>query len=219
MVENVEIEQLWSRSASIHWSRPQNDGNSKILRYIIQYWKEKITSPNAYRLHEQFTDSSLETFQVTNKLSPGTAYVIRIIAENELGRGEASKSVKFETKEEEPSAVPVDINVESKGTTTLKIKWKAPLKNHWNGQLKGYYIGYKEMREDDSSSLSCNRDEQQYNWKDVPFTGQMSDNYLQEYYLTSLSKAGVYCIMIRAYNEQGNGPLSQPILASTSNHG
>lgn len=218
-VEDVKIEKLWSRSASIRWSPPKHDGNSVISRYIIQYWKENTTSINAYRLYEDYISSSFQSYQITDKLSPGTSYVIRIIAENILGRGDPSKTVHFETKEEEPSAAPVDINIESKGTTALKIKWKAPLKNHWNGKLKGYYIGYKEIKEDNLTSLGCNRDEKLYSWKDVSFIGQMKNNYYQEYLLKDLSKAGEYCLVIRAYNEQGNGPLSQPIIASTSNHG
>lgn len=218
------MDQVWTRSVSIRWSPPVSNGNSPIARYIIQYWRDNKTSPTVHRLHEEMTpasaSSSASSYQITDKLLPGTSYALRIIAENGLGRGVPSKTIELTTKEEEPDASPVDIHVESRGTSSLRVSWKAPPRNHWNGKLKGYLIGYREVNEDDSTSgTAAAADRSMFTLKDVRFLGQPYDNYQQEFNLNDLKRAASYAIVIKAYNEAGHGPFSQPIIASTSNNG
>ncbi|RWS07157.1 cell adhesion molecule-like protein 7 [Dinothrombium tinctorium] len=215
----VIVDQVWSRSVSIRWSPPTNNGNSAILHYIIQYWRDNKTSNTAHRLYEEVTPSLLTSKVLKDKLIPGTSYALRIVASNEFGRGAPSDVVTFMTQEEEPEAPPIDIAVESKGTTALRVKWKAPPKNHWNGQLKGYNIGYRLITaSDEMSSDGLNIAENEYSYKDVPFIGVYNDNYQQEFILTGLQKASTYSIVVRAHNAAGNGPLSQPTITTTSNN-
>lgn len=42
-----------------------------------------------------------------------------------------------------PSGPPTDIRVEPVDQKTLKVFWKPPEKNEWNGEIQGYYVGYK----------------------------------------------------------------------------
>ncbi|CAG2180489.1 unnamed protein product, partial [Oppiella nova] len=70
-----------------------------------------------------------------------------VVGDNEVGRGEAADTVTFVTGEEEPSAPPNDVSVESKGPTTIRVTWRAPPAEHWNGAIKGFYIGYRKARE------------------------------------------------------------------------
>lgn len=80
--------------------------------YVIQYWRETNSGQNK-RLHEVNVSASLSAYLLRD-LQPGTAYELSILAENEVGRGASSQVVRFTTGEEEPSASPVDVLVESR---------------------------------------------------------------------------------------------------------
>ncbi|XP_076318854.1 cell adhesion molecule Dscam1-like isoform X5 [Tachypleus tridentatus] len=192
---DVRVDQAWSRSISVTWTVPYS-GNSPVNKYLIQYWRNQGAP---HRL-EEVTVSSAQTSTILRKLQPGTSYVVRVIAENNVGKGTPSENRRFLTKEEEPSAPPTDVQVEARGAGTFHIKWKAPPKDHWNGQLKGYYVGYKEKDSTDS-----------YSYKLVPF----SEGLAEEYLLRHLLKNTDYGIVVRAFNDAGTGPESQEILKRT----
>lgn len=42
-----------------------------------------------------------------------------------------------------PSGPPRDLKVEAADKTSLKVTWKPPLKEHWNGDIQGYQVGYR----------------------------------------------------------------------------
>ncbi|XP_022246172.1 Down syndrome cell adhesion molecule homolog isoform X3 [Limulus polyphemus] len=192
---DVRVDQAWSRSISVTWTVPYS-GNSPVNKYLIQYWRNQGAP---HRL-EEVTVSSAQTSTILRELQPGTSYVVRVIAENNVGKGTPSENRRFLTKEEEPSAPPTDVQVEARGAGTFHIKWKAPSKDHWNGQLKGYYVGYKEKASTDS-----------YSYKLVPF----SEGLAEEYLLRHLLKNTEYGIVVRAFNDAGTGPESQEILKRT----
>ncbi|XP_022236150.1 Down syndrome cell adhesion molecule homolog isoform X3 [Limulus polyphemus] len=188
---DVRVDQTWSRSVRITWMMPYS-GNSPVNKYIIQYWQNQGTP---HRLEEE-TVSSAQTSTILYKLQPGTSYVVRVMAENDVGKGTPSENRHFLTSEEEPSASPTDVSVEARGAGTLHIKWKAPPKDQWNGQLKGYYVGYKETSSTDS-----------YTYKHVTFSEGLSEEYL----LQHLRKNTAYGIVVVAFNSAGRGPESQEI--------
>ncbi|XP_076371571.1 cell adhesion molecule Dscam1-like isoform X15 [Tachypleus tridentatus] len=192
---DVRIAQAWTRSVSVTWTVPYS-GNSPVNKYIIQYWRNQGAP---HRLEEE-TISSAQTSTILHKLQPGTSYVVRVMAENDVGKGTPSENRRFVTKEEEPSAPPTDVWVEPRGAGTLHIKWKAPPKDHWNGQLKGYYVGYKEK----ASTKS-------YSYKHVPFSKGLSEEYL----LQHLRKNTEYGVVVMAFNDAGRGPESQEIVKTT----
>lgn len=187
--QDVRLKDVWSRSASVSWS-PSYSGNSPISKYIIQYWRDHGT---AHRLQELEVIGSV-TWVMVRDLLPGTAYVLNLVAENVIGRGEPSRTVVFHTGEEEPEAAPVDIIVEMKGPSTVYISWKAPPREHWNGHLQGYYIGYRPR--DSESPFSYRRVE-------------ASANASHEYLLGGLQRGTEYGLVLRAYNSAGSGPASQ----------
>lgn len=51
-----------------------------------------------HRLEEE-TVSASQTFTMLKDLQPGTSYVVRVLAENDVGRGNPSESQQFLTKE------------------------------------------------------------------------------------------------------------------------
>lgn len=76
-------------------------------------------------------------------LKPATTYHIRIVAENVIGSSEPSEVVTIITAEEAPSGPPMAVRVEANDQNSLKVFWKAPTRSEWNGDLVGYYVGYK----------------------------------------------------------------------------
>ncbi|KAH7936600.1 hypothetical protein HPB49_001635 [Dermacentor silvarum] len=158
------------------------------LRYV------KTFNGTAHRLHELEVIGSM-TYTMVRDLLPGTAYVLNLVAENAIGRGEPSRTVVFHTGEEEPEAAPVDILVEMKGPSTVYISWKAPPREHWNGHLLGYYIGYRPR--DTESPFSYRRVEASPN------------NASHEYLLGGLQRGTEYLLVLKAYNSAGSGPASQ----------
>lgn len=42
-----------------------------------------------------------------------------------------------------PSGAPRDLKVEAVDQTSLRVKWKPPLREEWNGDIQGYQVGYR----------------------------------------------------------------------------
>lgn len=206
-VRELHINSMWSRDVLITWLSPEAIGNSALVQYVVQYWKEvtktdsgsPAASSGGHRLHE-LEVSPTETQATIKKLTPGTAYVIRVIAVNAFGRGPPSASVRVITQEEAPDGAPIDISAEPLGTSTLRVRWKAPPKGHWNGQLRGYYLGYRLLNaataetDENSASVpeSANEIRVPYAYKEVQFNGVQTDGYQEEFVLTGLNRASMY---------------------------
>ncbi|XP_075586172.1 cell adhesion molecule Dscam1-like isoform X1 [Dermatophagoides farinae] len=200
---NVKINEVWSRSASVSWRHPQN-GNSPVIRYLIHYWRRQ-SAP--HRLHEVNVSSSQTSYLIKN-LNPGLSYELSVIAENEVGRSQPSETVPFFTGEEEPSAPPNDINVEPKGPTTIRITWRAPPKEFWNGLIKGYYVGFRKA-DDTNTAYTLKSIDSKYT------EANQIESEVYEYFLRDLSRGTEYEIVIKAYNMAGSGPQSHVLLART----
>ncbi len=115
----------------------------------------------------------------------------------------------FVTGEEEPSAPPNDITVESRGPTTIRVTWRAPPTEHWNGVIKGYYVGYRKSRETSHPfTLKLVESKPTQNPKIIE-----TETY--EYFLRDLMKGTEYAIVVKAYNSAGSGPQSHEMLAHT----
>lgn len=42
-----------------------------------------------------------------------------------------------------PSGPPRDLKVEAVDQNSLRVTWKPPLKEEWNGDIQGYQVGYR----------------------------------------------------------------------------
>lgn len=200
MVRDIKLNQIWTNEASINWLSPDTIGNSPITQYIVQYWKEirlqnSTIISSGYRLHELEILPTVTTCLIKN-LTPGTSYAVRVIAVNQFGRGPSSDLLRFQTEEETPSASPIDIVAETQGTNSLRIHWKAPPKSHWNGKLKGYYLGYRLISNngdnEDQQLNDITSDKRAYVYKQIPYKGLPEENYQQEFILTGLNKDSLY---------------------------
>ncbi|UYV62108.1 hypothetical protein LAZ67_1007809 [Cordylochernes scorpioides] len=193
---DVKVDKSWSRSVDLRWNKPYS-GNSNILKFIVQYWRDSV-APHKLEEVEVLPPQSTT---ILHHLHPGTSYMVRVLAENEVGRGNPSDSQQFFTKEAEPNAPPTDVWVEARGAGSLLVKFKAPPRDQWNGQLKAYHIGYKIHGSDEP-----------YSYKTVEFSKDLEE----EHKLTKLQKSTDYSIIVKASNSAGMGPESQEIIRKTS---
>lgn len=135
-------------------------------------------------------------------LDPGSVYEVSVTATNDIGRGPGSNVLKFKTGEEEPSAPPTDVSGEGVGPTSIRVSFKPPPEDKCNGQIIGFYVGYKQVSDFNKP----------YTYRTIPF-GKFNQSY--EYFLTQLKKGTDYAIRIKAYNSAGSGSDSSEIIAKT----
>jgi len=181
---DVKISDAWSQSASVGWTAPYA-GNSPITKYTVQYWRVSTS----HRLEEMEVPGTQTSVLLTD-LKPGISYQVSIVADNAVGSSQPSSPVTFTTGDEAPSSAPTDFHVEPKGPHTIRVSWKPPPRDEWNGQLIGYYIGYKPSGHS-----------QMYSFK----TADYKENSTNEFFLTGLQKGTEYNIVIKAYNSVGVG--------------
>lgn len=145
------------RSVQLSWVAPY-DGNAAIIRYRIEYKPSKASWDAVERVLVPGPQTEVEV----SNLKPATTYHIRIVGENELGTSEPSDTVTIITAEEAPSGVPTNIRVDANDQHSLKVFWQAPDRSQWNGELLGYYVGYKLASTDDKyfyKTVDFNREE------------------------------------------------------------
>ena len=87
--------------------------------------------------------------------------------------------------------------------------WRSPPIEHWNGVIKGYYVGYRKSREASHPfTLKLVESKPSQNGKKAEIV-----NY--EYFLRDLMKGTEYAIVVKAYNSAGSGPQSHEMLVHT----
>ncbi|CAF4862530.1 unnamed protein product [Pieris macdunnoughi] len=187
------------RTVQLSWAAPY-DGNSPIKKFLIEYKRAKGN-------WEKDIDRVLVPGDATEagvfSLRPATAYHIRIVAENELGTSEPSETVTIITAEEAPTGMPQDVKVDAADKHTLRVTWKPPPPQDWNGELQGYYVGYKLA----SSNKSF-----------VFETVDISKESGKEHHLDilNLKTYTQYAIVVQVFNKMGSGPVSNEVRAYTA---
>ncbi|GLG93666.1 Tyrosine-protein phosphatase Lar [Gryllus bimaculatus] len=127
-------------------------------------------------------------------LQPARSYHVRVLAENSVGRSNASEVLTLTAAEEIPGGAPLDVRVVAKNSDTVQVTWKPPEKHLHHGEIMGYYIGYR---------VSSNSSEPfHYNTlESVPGTELRST-------LSGLRSFTEYSVLVQAYNRAGAGPRS-----------
>jgi hypothetical protein len=136
---NIKVTDKDGRSVKLSWNAPY-DGNSPLTRYGIEYRTSKRTWED---VNERVEIPGDQVRAGVFNLRPATTYFLRIFAENEVGLSDASDVVTIITAEEAPSAPPQNVKIESGDEHTLQVTWQPPPREEWNGDIQGYYIGYK----------------------------------------------------------------------------
>uniref|UniRef100_T1JP35 Down syndrome cell adhesion molecule n=1 Tax=Strigamia maritima TaxID=126957 RepID=T1JP35_STRMM len=197
--KNLKLLESSNRTVSVSWSL-QDAKISPTKRHIIQYkriaanWKDGALN---YSAPGKLNSAKL------SKLLPSQKYHIRVLAENEVGFSEPSNQIEVKVADEAPDGTPNDITVMAIDTNTLKISWEPPVKDQWNGIIRGYYVGYKVV----GSTAP-------YTFKLI----EVPDDYMNTLSLTitDLVKFTHYSIVVQAFNDGGKGPMSKEVVAVTS---
>lgn len=181
------------RSIQLSWNKPY-DGNSPLKRYIIEFKRSRGTWESD--IDRVIVPGHTNEAQV-QKLAPATTYNIRIVAENEIGVSDSSDVVTIITAEEAPSGKPQGIIIEPLSQTSLRIRWKPPLRQDWNGEILGYYVGYK-LTSSNSSFI----------YETVNYLldgGETKEHSLD---ITNLKTYTQYTTVVQSFNKVGAGPMS-----------
>uniref|UniRef100_A0A182K7K5 Down syndrome cell adhesion molecule n=1 Tax=Anopheles christyi TaxID=43041 RepID=A0A182K7K5_9DIPT len=182
------------RTVQLSWAKPY-DGNSPLKRYIIEFKRSRGSWEND--IDRVIVPGDTNEAQV-QKLSPATTYNIRIVAENEIGVSDPSDVVTIITAEEAPSGKPQAIKVEAINQATLRVSWKAPPRAEWNGDILGYYVGYKQ------TSLNA-----LYVYETVNYSPEGGEGKEHSLEINNLKTYTQYSIVIQAFNKVGAGPMSE----------
>ncbi|CAH1122837.1 unnamed protein product [Ceutorhynchus assimilis] len=188
------------KTVQLSWVSPY-DGNSPIKKYIIEY---KPSKANWEKNSERVLIPGDQTEAGIFTLRPATTYHIRIVAENEIGSSDPSDTVTIITAEEVPSGPPTDLRVEAEDQHTLIVYWKPPLKDHWNGDIQGYYVGYK-LANTDKPYL--------FETVEFPREEEGKEHHLK---VTNLKTYTQYSLVVQAFNKIGAGPTSEEFKANTA---
>ncbi|XP_049546748.1 Down syndrome cell adhesion molecule-like protein Dscam2 isoform X11 [Anopheles darlingi] len=181
------------RTVQLSWAKPY-DGNSPLKRYIIEFKRSRGSWEND--IDRVIVPGDTNEAQV-QKLSPATTYNIRIVAENEIGVSDPSDVVTIITAEEQPSGKPQTIKVEPINQTTLRVSWKAPPRAEWNGDILGYYVGFKQTSVNSS-----------YIYETVNYSLEGGEGKEHNLEINNLKTYTQYSIVIQAFNKVGAGPMS-----------
>ncbi|XP_069177268.1 cell adhesion molecule Dscam1 [Procambarus clarkii] len=171
-----------------------------ITRYIVEY---KLSRRNWDSDGERMMVPGDQNMAAVLDLRPATTYHLRIVARNEIGDSDPSDTVTIITAEEAPSGPPRDLKVEAVDQSSLRVTWKPPLKEEWNGDIQGYQVGYRLASSNNS-----------YVYETVEFSKEMG----KEHHLV-ISKLNVYteyAVVVSAFNKIGQGPKTDEIRAYTA---
>ncbi|CAN7998394.1 unnamed protein product, partial [Ixodes hexagonus] len=200
----VRAVKVASRTLEIVWS-PSYNGNSPIRKYHVHF-TNATTSWEPASSTLQLSVPGTENRATIYKLHPMTTYRIRITAENTLGHSQPSDTMEVTTSEEAPGGPPVHVKIEATSSQSLKVSWEPPRKELHYGQLRGYYIGYKEESKTGA----------EFQYKNVEAMGldSGSERRLMSH-LTNLKRKTRYTVRVQAYNSEGAGPMSDDVSATT----
>ena len=142
--QDITIVSKSSQTIALLWKKPFN-GNDEIREYVIQYLSTK--TENLYSKNVSIFGNSTTT--VLRGLHPSTQYMIVMFAVNSVGRSKSSKELSFVTDEESPSGPPTRLQLTAIDANSIRVEWYSPPSHQINGELKGFYIGYKSLNTND----------------------------------------------------------------------
>nr|AEC50084.1 down syndrome cell adhesion molecule [Pacifastacus leniusculus] len=187
------------RSVELSWTPPYN-GNSPITRYIVEY---KLSRRNWDSDGERMMVPGDQNMAAVLDLRPATTYHLRIVARNEIGDSDPSDTVTIITAEEAPSGAPRDLKVEAVDQSSLRVTWKPPVREEWNGDIQGYQVGYRLASSNNS-----------YVYETVEFSKEMGKEH--HLVISKLSVYTEYAVVVSAFNKIGQGPKTDEIRAYTA---
>ncbi|XP_065344124.1 cell adhesion molecule Dscam1 isoform X3 [Cloeon dipterum] len=202
--KNVRVGEQTSRSLTVSWTQPYA-GNSPLTGYLVQY--KPVAEAWGAAPAKVAVPPTLTTATVRD-LAPAASYHLRVLAENRLGLGEPGEVIQVTTHEEVPSGAPQDVRAEAQSSTEVLVSWEAPARDQWNGNILGYYVGFRAATDSGLSSTGMA--------SAPPFTFKTVEAGAGgRLVLSGLARFTAYQLVVQAYNSKGAGPPSLPVVART----
>lgn len=200
--KNMHVNELKSRSVVLSWTSQEYSGgfidSQPVTRYILQF---KESQDVWHEYNQKIVSGDKNTIHI-GSLKPATSYHFRLFAENNLGTSISSDILHVQTDSEVPSGPPKNCQLEALGSTQLLITWRPPDREHWNGEILGYAIGFQKTDENDHI----------YNYSRIGTSGGENTN---EFRLVGLEKYTRYSVIVLAFNAKGDGPASKAVTVHT----
>ncbi|RWS06193.1 Down syndrome cell adhesion molecule-like protein Dscam2, partial [Dinothrombium tinctorium] len=199
---NIEVQSKSSRSVTLKWELGFN-GNSKVTAIVAVIKKQEETAHNSKEGSVNITLPANQSDALIRNLQPATKYTVVLFAINSVGSSKASEAVEMTTDEEAPEGPPTNIRATVINATSVRIDWFPPRADSINGELKGYYVGYKVYNSSDH-----------FLYKTV-VTNSSSSNLVHSLLLQGLKAYTNYVIILQAFNAIGAGPRSDELIIRT----
>lgn len=204
---------------NVSWS-PPFDGNSPIIRYIVEKRVVKNGDPSSSGSSSSsslddlsYSDaihgwmrypaniSASQRFALLTNLRPAMTYQFRVLAVNSVGEGppSAPSNPPVTVPAQPPAGSPIGVVGAPRSATSIIIQWQPPPNDAHNGMLQGYIVRYK---------LAGYADTQWY-YHNVTNAAQFSC------LLDDLIVWRNYEIGVAAYNDMGTGAYSSSIFIRT----
>ncbi|XP_018319090.1 protein sidekick isoform X2 [Agrilus planipennis] len=201
-VKASKLDTPTQRAVNVSWT-PGFDGNSPILKYIVQKREVPelvppipgpIPDPLLNWVTELSNVSAEQRWVLLTNLKAAAAYQFRVSAVNSVGEGSPSDpSNQVMLPQEAPSGPPVGFVGSSRSCSEIITQWQPPLEEHRNGQILGYIIRYRLFGYNESP------------WYYRNITNEAQRNYL----ITDLITWKDYVVQIAAYNNKGVGVYTE----------
>ena len=195
-----------NKAVNISWT-PGFDGNSPIIKYIVQYRLVPETGPlpeDSGSLNNWVTAlaniSSAGRSVVIDTLRSSAAYLFHVSSVNSVGEGPPSRpSGRVVLPQEPPSAPPLGFVGSARSESEIMIQWQPPAEDAQNGEVLGYMVRYRL-----------------YGYHDSPWSYRnISQPTQRSYLITELITWKDYEVQIAAYNRKGPGTFAEPIKIKT----
>ncbi|XP_068182006.1 cell adhesion molecule DSCAM-like [Antennarius striatus] len=194
----IEAREVKEKAVTVGWS-PVFDGGRPITNFRIDV-KNKQASWDTAASTEVSNDVTHVTLMV---LRPAKSYNLRMFAANSVGMSGASNVLTVTTKESAPEGPPLDMQMESLTSKSIKVTWKPPHPDLRNGVLRSYSISYREY---DPAVRQFRR----WQHRSVAATRE-----LESIILSNLKPSTKYGVLVQARTNAGIGPASTAPLCST----
>ncbi|XP_055921391.1 neogenin isoform X1 [Eupeodes corollae] len=177
---SVEGYPLNHKEIYVKWEPPIVT-NGIISKYRIYYAEDDSGA-------EMYTDSTSQSV-ILNELRPFTEYTITVVPFNQNGMGDPSNEMKVKTYSSSPSEPPNNVTLEVTSSTSITVHWEPPAEEERNGQITGYKIRYRKLKE-------------------APEVKSTPAN-IRYFELNGLDRNSEYQVKIAAMTVNGTGPFTE----------
>uniref|UniRef100_A0A7S0EGI8 Fibronectin type-III domain-containing protein n=1 Tax=Hanusia phi TaxID=3032 RepID=A0A7S0EGI8_9CRYP len=178
--------------ATIHWSPPEQDGGSPITLYKV-YVHLKGSSQEPLQVLTERSPLAVDS------LSPGSIYVVKVLAINSLGNGDWSEPLKFSSDPGAPAAPdsPEIVKVTSQSVT---LSWQLPQRTN-GADVEEFSLQMLEIATPSQGNAGFQ----------TMYTGS-----LRCFEVMGLRPGTSYKFRVCARNAAGQGPFSLPATSTTA---